>query len=115
MGIWRPILSALVRWLLLLLLAPLVARGILDQETVDGWLGEAAGQIVTVLLTLAVLGWSILDKIITRTTMKEALVAPASSTIAEVKATVAAMPVSEQISGAFSGAGEGNAKVNEGS
>ena len=101
MGVWGSLIAAVVRWALLILLAPLVTRGIVPQNVADSVLNEGTMQIVAALASLAVLAWSCRDKIVDWIGIKKALHAPASTPVEQIKSEVAAMPMTEKVSVAF--------------
>lgn len=63
-SVWYALILSFVRVVLATIGGALLRKGIIDQGLLDRLLSEGSAQIVGVLITFVVLGWSFRDKII---------------------------------------------------
>ena len=101
MNIWSVLLGQLVRWLLLLIIAPFVTRGIVSQQVLDQVLNEGTQHIVAIIIAALLFGWSAWRKIIAHLKIKIAGTFPADTPDAVLSAEVNAIPTTTKIAEAF--------------
>lgn len=79
----RAALAAIIRWVLVLVTAPLVTHKIIDAKLLDAALGDLTTLLIGVLLSGAVLAWSLLQKKAASVKLEIASQLPAGSTAAD--------------------------------
>jgi len=98
---WMELLGLIIRRVLIIVLGNAAISAFLGPDVVNYILGDGTvAQIVAGVGTLALLLWSMRDKIIAKVRLPAAA-SGAPTTVAEVKKEVQLMPASEKLSEAF--------------
>jgi hypothetical protein len=95
--VWKLALSAIVQWLLMLIFAPLVRRGIIPQELLDRLLDEGTQQVVAGLIALGVLAWQLRVHIIAVAKVVIAAAKPEETPVREVDRTARQLSFREKL------------------
>lgn len=95
--VWKLVLYSVVQWLLMLIFAPLVKRGIIPQELLDRLLDEGAQQAVAGLIALGVLAWSLRDNIVAVAKVVIAAAKPEETPLKEVDRTARRLSFREKL------------------
>lgn len=97
------IISMLLRRLLIVILAQQVVSRVLGPEIVETLLGDGtAGWVVSIAGSLALILYSFWDRILIKLRLKAAIISPPSTTVAEVKQEVTAVPTVAKVVDGFS-------------
>lgn len=100
---WSELLGMLIRRALFLILGSALVQRFLGPDIVRYLLGDGVvAQIVTAVGTLLLILWSFRERILVRLRLKAAIAAPPRTSIQTIKADVAAQPIAEKLSLAFS-------------
>jgi len=94
MNIWKQFATTVIRWLLTLISAWLIRKGVISESDASVWIPEMALGIVTALVPLL---WALWTRIQHRVGFLTALELPANAHPLDVKDAVAELTTTEKI------------------
>jgi hypothetical protein len=95
--VWAALVGSLVRWLLMLIAGPLVAKGIIGEDLLRRLLDEGAAQVVAAIIAGGVLLWSFRQKIYGFVKAQVARLLPANTSPEQVEAQAAQISVVDKL------------------
>lgn len=101
--VWGALIGALIRWILMLIAGPLVAKGIIGDDLLERLMSEGTAQIVAGVISVGVLLWSFRAKIVAWVKLRFALNAEPTASISAVESRVSAVPETTKVSMALKG------------
>lgn len=85
---WKAQLGSVIRWIIPIILSPLIAANVIPQPLADSLLQSGLSEVVIVLILLGLWAWSAMQKWLTARRIAAALKLPADATPADLTAAL---------------------------